>query len=115
MEPLTGEALEARIKELEEERDRLLAETPFVRYAPCKTSHGKIRLAFNKRIGCLRKHGVENPLQIDTVKVQMIDTRKARYGSGHGNVQKMLFVDTSNIYQLIVQICQKILNLQKTM
>ena len=90
MEPLTGEALEARIKELEEERDRLLAETPFVRYAPCKTSHGKIRLAFNKRIGCLRKHGVENPLQIDTVKVQMIDTRKARYGSGHGNVQKML-------------------------
>lgn len=87
---MTQEEIDARIKELEAERDKKLAETPFERYGPGKTSHGKIRRYYNFKIGNLRKHGVENPLQRPELKKRMIDTRIERYGCGHGNVQKML-------------------------
>lgn len=87
---MTQEEIDARIKELEAERDKKLAETLFERYGPGKTSHGKIRRYYNFKIGNLRKHGVENPLQRPELKKRMIDTRIERYGCGHGNVQKML-------------------------
>ena len=88
MEPLTGEALEARIKELEEERDRLLAETPFVRYAPRKTSHSTIKTKYNRKITCLCKYGVEHSNQCKDVTAKMVASKRAKYGNGMGNVAK---------------------------
>ena len=90
MEPLTGEALEARIKELEEERDRLLAETPFVRYAKYKTSHSSIKIHYNVKIGTLKRHGVENANQVHEHVQKGVATKYARYGNGHGGIDKML-------------------------
>lgn len=90
VEPLTGEALEARIKELEAERDKLLAETPFVRYAPRKTSHGHIKNVYNMKIGHLRKHGVEHNWNRAEVKQKCVATKEARYGSKAGNIKQTI-------------------------
>ena len=90
VEPLTGDALEARIKELEAERDKLLAETPFVRYAPRKTSHGHIKNVYNMKIGHLRKHGVEHNWNRTEVKQKCVATKEARYGSKAGNIKQTI-------------------------
>lgn len=71
MEPLTGEALEARIKELEEERDVILQtaskERPqhkrYSQYTICKRT-------YNSRISNLRKYGVENTAQLKRIYKQ---------------------------------------------
>lgn len=88
MEPLTGEALEKRIAELEQERDELLRTTEFVRYKPGKTSHSRIRLRYNQKISLLRKYGVEEVAQIPGVTKKRCDTNKAKYGYANGNVIK---------------------------
>ena len=82
MTPLTCEALETRIAELEQERDELLRTTEFVRYGPCKTSHSKIKVSYGTRIGCLRKHGVEYAHQLQDVKDKTEATKHARHGKG---------------------------------
>lgn len=80
----------ARIKELEELRDAELANTPFVRYAPRKTSHGIIKQRYNGRINNLLKYGVEFISQLHDVKCKVGDTKLARFGSkGVGNIDKM--------------------------
>ena len=79
-----------RIKELEELRDAELANTPFVRYAPRKTSHGIIKQRYNGRINNLLKYGVEFISQLHDVKCKVGDTKLARFGSkGVGNIDKM--------------------------
>lgn len=85
---LIGEALEARIKELEAERDKLIAETPYEWYGPKKTSHGKIRLKYNKRIGCLRKYGFEYAQQSKVISDKITTTIEMRYGYRGVNMQK---------------------------
>ena len=82
MTPLTGEALEKRIAELEQERDELLRTTEFVRYGPKRTSHSKIKVSYGTRIGCLRKHGVEYAHQLQDVKDKTEATKHARHGKG---------------------------------
>ena len=73
-ERLTGDALEARIKELESERDKLIAETPYEWYGPKQTSHGKIRKKYNVKIGFLRKHGVESPMLVQDIANKAANT-----------------------------------------
>lgn len=89
MTPLTGEALEKRIAELEQERDELLRTTEFVRYGPCRTtSHGNIKRNYNRRIGCLRSLGVEFPARNKDCVAKQQQTNLARHGCKAGNVEK---------------------------
>ena len=110
IEPLTGDALEARIKELEAERDKLLAETPcYVPKDKKRTTHACIHMQYNYRISMLRKYGVEHAHQLHEVveksnatklarwgKLGPCNTDKAtqtkieRWGNAVGNIQKIL-------------------------
>ena len=89
MEPLTGEALEARIKELKEERDVILQtaskERPqhkrYSQYTICKRT-------YNSRISNLRKYGVENTAQLKEFTDKGVATKRERYGNGLGDMAK---------------------------
>lgn len=86
---MTKEEIEARIAELEQERDELLRVTPYEWYAPRKTSHAPIRRQYNMRIANLRKFGVEYVLSMSTVHEKSQATKDAKYGKrGVGNTDK---------------------------
>ena len=69
-----------RIKELEQERDRLL-ETPLEIYSYSKngkpqTNHKKIRALYNRKIGCLKKYGVENAMDSREFRLKQKENTK---------------------------------------
>ena len=66
MEVLAGDALEARIRELENERDAALAQIPYAKLDKGST-HTKVKRVFNIRISNLRKFGVEYRHQLKEV------------------------------------------------
>lgn len=105
-EPLTGKALEKRIKELEDERLALLNTTENCRVGKHRTTHSEISRKYNYKIGCLRKYGFENAMKHPVLKQQAVATRRAnndidavtaktqatnieRYGYANGNVKKI--------------------------
>lgn len=86
---MTKEEIETRIAELEQERDVLIANTPYVRYVPRKTSHSKIRRKYIRRIAMLRKYGVEHNMQLSHVTEQCKQTKLKHFGKlGPGNTDK---------------------------
>ena len=65
--------IEKRIKELEEERDHLLATTPKAVTTTTKTgkqytNHTSIKSKYNAKITSLKKYGVENPMDLKEVR-----------------------------------------------
>lgn len=86
---LTPEQVEARIKELELQRDAELATTECVKLQ-YGTTHTKIKHKYAMKIGMLRKHGVENSQQLPTARAKTKQTKLERYGNaGAGNIEKM--------------------------
>lgn len=88
MEVLAGDALEARIRELEDERDTALAQIPYAKLDKGST-HTKVKRVFNIRISNLRKFGVEYRHQLKEVSDKIAATKVERYGhAGFGNYDK---------------------------
>ena len=88
MTPLTGEALEKRIAELEQERDELLRTTENIRLSRNVTVHGKIKNRYGTKIGCLRKYGVESCRLVQSVIDKSKQTNIERYGYAQGPLER---------------------------
>lgn len=64
-----------RIKELEQLRDKEIIDNP--------ENSGNIRRKYNTRIGCLKKHGVENVFQLNSIKNKIKQSNIEKYGAEH--------------------------------
>ncbi len=68
-----------RIEELEKERDYLLETTPLEIISSSKdgkrefTNHTQIKSKYNAKITCLKKYGVENPMDLKEVKEKQLN------------------------------------------
>lgn len=86
---MTQQEIDARIAELEQERDRLLETTEFKWLGKKTSTHTVIKQRYNKRIRNLKNHGVEVIGQSEETKAKRKATNLAKYGA-NCNVKKML-------------------------
>lgn len=80
--------VEEQIKQLEQERDALLEQTPFELLSEKRnkrngvvkvTTHSKIRIKYNTMIACLRKHGVTSIRKLKSAREKEHATKLAKY------------------------------------
>lgn len=89
IEPLAEHLREARIQELKAELNHLLSITENVKTGKSSnTTHGNLRSKYNTKITCIRNYGVEHPTQLQSTRIKMVQTRKARYGDSYGGTDK---------------------------
>lgn len=85
---MINEQIEARITELEKERDEALANTEFIQLSKKSSTHSRLKQKYNGKINCLRKHGVESNLALREVQEKRMKTVRERYGAGC-NIEKV--------------------------